>query len=88
MPGFYFYYMNGIIDWFKESNRWKHLLGGFIIGILSNDWYCTILAGFGVAGALEFKDYQYGGKPDWIDFMLTGCGAIAGFGLRSLVCRL
>ena len=71
--------MNNIIQWFKESNRWKHLIGGFLIGLLCNSWYCAFLTGFGVAGALEFKDWQWGGKPDILDFLLTFVGTIIGY---------
>ena len=81
-------YMNKLISWFAESNRWKHLLGGLAIGVMSNDWYCTILAGFGIAGALEYKDYKYVDTPDWVDFMLTVWGAIVGFELLLLVDKL
>lgn len=77
-----------IIDWFKQSNRWKHLLGGVVVGALADDWYCATLAGVGVAGAMEFKDYQWGGKPDWVDFALTIAGVAAGFGLRTLIISL
>jgi len=76
---------NNIINWFKESNRFKHLAGGFAIGVLSNDWYCAALAGVSAAGALEFKDYQWGGKPDWIDFALTVAGTAIGYGLRLII---
>ena len=71
-----------IIDWFKESNRWKHLLGGVAVGAGSDDWYCAIYAGAGIGAAMEFKDYQWGGKPDWIDAALTLAGSLVGYGIR------
>ena len=77
--------MKKIIDWLLESNRWKHLGLGFVYGLAADDWYCAIYGGAGVAGALEFKDYQWGGKPDVIDFALTFVGVMAGFGIRSFV---
>lgn len=77
--------MKKIIDWFKESNRWKHALGGFIIGIISNGWYCAALSGIGIASALEFKDKAWGGKWDWIDWGLTVAGTAIGYGLISLI---
>ena len=77
--------MKKIVTWFKESNRWKHLVGGVIVGAGANDWYCAIYAGVGVAGALELKDYLWGGKPDIIDFLLTAGGAGIGYGLRTLI---
>lgn len=74
-----------IWQWFKESNRFQHLGLGFICGTLSEDWYCTLYVGVGVAGALEFKDYQWGGKPDVIDFFLTVAGFCAGYLVKSLI---
>lgn len=80
--------MAKIIEWFKDSNRWKHLLGGFIIGLLCNGWYCAALCGTGVAGALEFKDWQWGGKPDIIDFLLTVGGVAMGYITGVLLWRI
>lgn len=77
--------MKKIINWFKESNRWKHLVGGVIVGAGANDLYCAAYAGVGVAGALELKDYLWGGKPDIIDFLLTVGGVGIGYGLRTLI---
>lgn len=77
-----------IIDWFKQSNRWKHLLGGAAIGVFANSTYCAAYTGIGVAGAMEFKDYQWGGEPDWIDFSLTCVGTAIGYGARILVVSL
>ena len=74
--------MKKIIEWFKASNRWKHLVGGIAIGLGSDDWYCAEYAGVGVAGALEFKDWQHGCKPDLIDFTLTVVGANIGYTIR------
>ena len=76
--------MKKFINWFKQSNRWKHLLLGILIGIGSNSWYCTLYIGAGVSGALEFKDKQHGCKWDWIDFGLTYLGVIIGYCLRLL----
>lgn len=73
-----------IIKWFSQSNRWKHLVGGILVGIGANDVYCAAYTGIGVAGALEFKDYQWGGKPDWIDFTLTVTGVAIGYLIRLL----
>ncbi len=74
--------MKKIINWFKESNRWKHFVGGIGIGALSNGVYCAALAGIGVASALEFKDTQWGGKWDWIDWCVTVAGVAIGFAAR------
>lgn len=70
----------GIIEWFKQSNRWKHLLYGFLV---------SIIAGFaftlGCAAGMEFKDRAWGGKWDWIDFGLTVAGAWFGLMLRIVI---
>lgn len=74
--------MEKIIEWLCESNRYKHLLGGFILGLLCNTWYCALLLGSGVGAALEFKDYQHGSKPDIIDALLTFGGCVTGYAFR------
>lgn len=70
------------MNWFLKSNRWKHFIGGLIIGALADTIYCASLAGIGTAGALEFKDKQHGGKWDWVDFVITIAGVIIGYTLR------
>lgn len=77
--------MRKIINWFKQSNRGKHFIGGCGIGLLSNGLYCAALCGLGVASALEFKDTQWGGKWDWIDWGLTVGGVALGFLVRFLL---
>ena len=76
--------MKKIWQWLKNSNRLKHLLLGAGVGLGANDWYCAEYVGIGVAGSLEFKDYQWGGKPDWIDFTLTFVGVNIGYLLRAI----
>lgn len=79
--------MGNVTDWFGESNRWKHFLGGVAVGLGADDVYCACYAGIGVAGALELKDYLYGGKPDWVDFALTCAGVAVGYGIRLLTIK-
>lgn len=76
--------MKKILNWLRESNRWKHL-AGFFIGLLADDWYCAVLAGGSTAGAMELKDKQWGGQPDPIDFALTFGSCLAGHLVRSLI---
>ena len=71
-----------IFTWLKTSNRWKHLVGGVMIGLGADDWYYT---GAGVGGALELKDVLYGGSWDWIDFALTAGGAVVGHSIRAVL---
>lgn len=77
--------MKKIIDWILASNRYKHLGFGYLIGLGADDWYCATYTGLGVSGALEFKDYQWGGKPDIIDFALTFAGVMLGYLTRYLI---
>lgn len=70
--------------WITGSNRWKHLLGGFAIGLASSGWHCAALAGIAAGGALEYKDRAYGSKWDWWDFSLTVAGAVAGQAVARL----
>lgn len=74
-----------IINWLKESNRIKHLAGGYVIGFGADDLYCAAYAGIGVSAALELKDYLWGGKPDVIDFSLTVFGVALGFMTRKFI---
>jgi len=56
--------MEKLKKWFNESNRWKHFIGGFGIGLFANSVYCAAYAGLGVASALELKDKLWGGQWD------------------------
>lgn len=76
--------MEKIRQWFLESNRYKHLLLGIAYGLAADDAYCAVYGGIGVSGALEFKDWQWGGKPDAVDFALTFTGVMIGFSVREL----
>ena len=48
--------MKKLIEWLGMSNRWKHLVGGLIIGIFAFGWFTAMYAGVLTAGALEYKD--------------------------------
>lgn len=77
--------MKKVIKWLKESNRYKHPIGGVLIGAGANSLYCAAYAGIVVATALELKDRMWGGKADIIDWGLTVGGVAIGFGVRTLV---
>lgn len=77
--------MRKIISWLKESHRFSHIGGGFIIGILSDDNYCAALAGSCVASALELKDKLHGCKWDWVDWSLTLGGVCVGRLIRIIL---
>lgn len=68
-----------LINWLKSSNRWKHLVGGIIIGAISNSIWCAGLSGIGIASALEYKDRCWGGQWDWVDWSITLVGVAVGY---------
>ena len=59
--------------WLLKSNRQKHFLYAIPIGFI-----LTILCIIGIASGLEFKDIQYGGKWDWLDWLATILGGVVG----------
>lgn len=73
----------GIVNWFKQSNRWKHLLYGFLVALIAGFAFTC-----GAAAGMEFKDRAWGGKWDWIDFGLTVAGGLAGLALRLTIINL
>ena len=77
--------MRKLFKWLKESNRYKHLLGGIAIGAFANSLYCAAYAGIGVATALELKDKMWGGKFDFVDLSLTLSGVAIGYGVRIMI---
>lgn len=62
--------MKKIITWLKSSNRGRHIVGGFLIGLGADDTYCALYAG---AGELEPWNLK------------TSYGAANGIGLTSVV---
>ena len=61
------------MNWFTESNRWKH----FVLAIPFS-FIFTLLCAIGLAVGMEFKDREYGNKFDWLDIAATEIGAIIG----------
>ena len=61
------------MSWITESNRMKHFLFGIPLGFVF-----TILCVLGCASGMEFKDKQWGGKWDWLDWTATMLGGIVG----------
>ena len=59
--------------WLTKSNRLKHLLYAIPISL-----FLTLLCIIGLASGLEFKDFQYGNKWDWLDWLATVMGGIIG----------
>ena len=58
---------------FDDKTRWQHFGWAIPIGVVF-----TILCVLGVATGMEFKDKQYGGKWDWLDWAATIIGGTIG----------
>ena len=72
--------MKNLWSWISESNRLKHLLYAIPIGLVF-----TILCVLGVASGMEFKDRQWGGKWDWLDWKATMLGGVIGQALQIII---
>ena len=48
--------MNKIISFLKESNRWKHLVGGFLVGLCACSTFGAVYSAVIAASCLELKD--------------------------------
>ena len=68
-----------MFKWLKESNRLKHLIYAIPIGFIFS-MICVI----GVASGSEYKDYLYGNKWDWLDWIATLIGGLVGQVLQLL----
>ena len=65
---------------FEDKTRWQHFAYAIPLGLV-----LTILCVIGVAFALEFKDYQWGGKWDWKDLACTVLGGLVGQAIQILI---
>ena len=63
-----------ISAWFNTSNRKKHLIGGFTVGILALTPWTAIYAAIVAASCLELKDHLNSNRWDWTDWLLTVAG--------------
>ena len=79
--------MKKIWNWLKESNRWKHLVGGMIVGFLPLQWYAGIYGAIAAGLAMEYKDKAHNGIFDWVDATMTVLGGIVG-GCLTLLLKL
>ncbi|MCX4337305.1 MAG: hypothetical protein OSJ42_09740 [Bacteroidales bacterium] len=68
------------MSWITESNRQKHFKYGILCGFVG-----TFLFALGVAMGLEYKDYAYGNKWDWLDIAATLLGGLVGQLLQVLL---
>lgn len=65
-----------VLQWWKASNRWKHFLFAIPLGAVCGAPFTT-----GVGLGMEVKDHLYGGKADFVDFLLTAVGGVIGHGV-------
>lgn len=68
--------MRKVIEWLKASNRWKHLVGGAVVGAVMVNCIDSVMASALVGAAMEYKDKAWGGKFDWVDCSLTAVGGV------------
>lgn len=73
--------MDKIISFLKQSNRYKHLVGGFIIGICALSPWNALYSAAVAASCLELKDVLHGCQWDWLDWLIT----VAGGGFAALL---
>lgn len=70
-----------IATWLNTSNRKRHLIGGFAVGLLGWTPWTAIYAAIVAASCLELKDHLYGYRWDWTDWLLT----VAGGSIATLI---
>ena len=68
--------MNNFFKFFVASNRYKHLIGGFIVAALAGSFYAAVYAAVVAASCLELKDHLYGNTWDWLDWLCTLIGGV------------
>lgn len=69
-----------VLQWWKASNRWKHFLFAIPLGAVCGAPFTT-----GVGLGMEIKDHLYGGRADFVDFLLTAVGGAIGHGVMLAV---
>ena len=80
------------MSWLTESNRWKHLVGVFVVSLFG-----TLLMGIGCIGGMEFKDvHHYNGDHvpfrnwdwspwDWLDVAAGMFGGVLATAVQVIV---
>lgn len=78
--------------WLTESNRWKHLIGIFVVSLFG-----TLLMGIGCIGGMEFKDVHHANgdsKPirqwdwsawDWLDCLAGLIGGLIAVAVHIII---
>jgi hypothetical protein len=73
--------MNKFISFLKQSNRYKHLIGGGIVGICALSPWNALYSAAVAASCLELKDVLHGCRWDCFDWLIT----VAGGGTAALI---
>lgn len=68
--------MNKLFSFLKESNHYKHLIGGALVALGACAPWGAIYASIVAATCLELKDRLYGNKWDWTDWACTLAGGL------------
>lgn len=68
--------MKKILHFFATSNHFWHLLGGFVVGLVTFNPFYAIQSAAIAASCLELKDHLHGGDWDWVDWTLTVVGGV------------
>ena len=83
------------MKWLFVSNRWKHLMGIFIVSLFG-----TLLMGIGCIGGMEFKDVHHANgdsKPisqwdwspwDWLDCLAGLIGGLLATAIHAAIILL
>ena len=68
--------MAKFLSFLKKSNRYKHLIGGFAVGLCALNPLYALYASAVAASCLELKDKLHGCVWDWVDWSLTVAGGV------------
>lgn len=68
--------MKKIIEFLKKSNPYKHLIGGFMVGLLACSPWAALYSAVVAATCLEIKDKMYSNFYDWTDWSLSVGGGV------------
>lgn len=77
--------MNKIISFLSESNRYKHLLGGLLVGLCAMSPWAAIYSAIAAASCLELKDKLHGSSWDWTDWICTVFGGLVAMFIWTFV---
>ena len=67
-------FMKKIFPFLKKSNRYKHLIGGFLVGLFAFSPLPALYVSAVAASCLELKDKLHDCPWDWIDWLITVAG--------------